>query len=71
MTTATGPTLGSVVRSGRGPVLVGGPATPLPEETRAELARLGVEHIVLVDDNPEAACLTHRCPAAGRCDERL
>jgi hypothetical protein len=40
--------------AGRWPVLVGESATPLPEETRSELARLGVEHIVLVDDDPEA-----------------
>ena len=43
--------------AGRWPVLVGGAATPLSAETRSELARLGVEHIVLVDDDPEAESL--------------
>lgn len=41
--------------AGRWPLLVGQAATPLPPQTLAELERLGVEHLVLVDDAPEAA----------------
>jgi hypothetical protein len=47
-------TAAELAAAGRWPVLVGQSSTPLPAETRSELARLGVEHIVLVDDDPEA-----------------
>jgi hypothetical protein len=48
-------TAADLAAAGRWPVLVGGGVTTLPPETRAELGRLGVERIVLVDDSADAA----------------
>ncbi|MGA8045360.1 MAG: hypothetical protein WCA30_03755 [Dermatophilaceae bacterium] len=48
-------TAAELAAAGRWPLLVGRAATPLPPQTLAELERLGVEYLVLVDDAPEAA----------------
>jgi hypothetical protein len=47
-------TAAGLAAAGRWPVLIGGAGAPLPAETRAELGRLGVDHLVLVDDDPDA-----------------
>jgi hypothetical protein len=48
-------TAAALARSGRWPVLVGAPGPELPEETLAELDRLGVDHLVVVAAEDQGA----------------